>query len=486
MVDERTPLIPAPTPAELLQANGKAKIAPATNDTENNNEEEEDVPLPKVQIFLLCYARLIEPIAFFSIFPFINQMIFETGGIKESDVGFWSGLIESLFSLTQMFLMVPWGRAADRFGRKPTLVFSLWGVAVATALFGFSVNVWQMVVFRCVAGIFAGTVVTVRAMITENSTPKTQARAFSFFAFASNFGIFVGPLIGGVLAKPAEVYPRVFGHVQLFKDFPYALPTLVTGLFGASAALVCTLFVKETLKGKKEGEEAPKPMSAWEIIKAPGVLPVLALYSTIMLLALAYTAIIPVFWFTDLELGGYGFSPQLISAFLGLGGLAQAMWLLFIFPPLQHRIGTGGIIRICGYAWPFFFAGWPLGYLLLKHNLKVAFWIIVPPCLVIGSGIAMSFTAIQLSLNDISPSSSAFGTLNALALAMVSGIRAFAPVLFSSLYALGVRSQWIGGQLIWLVLLALAFLNIVAMGFLPEKAEGRPKKQTTRRFDDDE
>lgn len=37
---------------------------------------------------------------------------------------------------------------------------------------------------------------TVRAMITENSTQKTQARAFSLFAFSGNVGIFLGPLIG--------------------------------------------------------------------------------------------------------------------------------------------------------------------------------------------------------------------------------------------------------------------------------------------------
>jgi MFS-type transporter involved in bile tolerance (Atg22 family) len=37
---------------------------------------------------------------------------------------------------------------------------------------------------------------TVRAMMTENSTPRTQARAFSFFAFSGNVGIFLGPLIG--------------------------------------------------------------------------------------------------------------------------------------------------------------------------------------------------------------------------------------------------------------------------------------------------
>jgi MFS-type transporter involved in bile tolerance (Atg22 family) len=37
---------------------------------------------------------------------------------------------------------------------------------------------------------------TIRTMISENSTPKTQARAFSFFAFSGNMGILLGPLIG--------------------------------------------------------------------------------------------------------------------------------------------------------------------------------------------------------------------------------------------------------------------------------------------------
>lgn len=76
------------------------------------------------------------------------------------------------------------------------LVISLLGLTVATALFGLSKTLWQMALFRCLGGVFAGTIVTVRAMLSENSTKHTQARAFSFFAFASNMGIFVGPLIG--------------------------------------------------------------------------------------------------------------------------------------------------------------------------------------------------------------------------------------------------------------------------------------------------
>jgi MFS family permease len=55
--------------------------------------------------------------------------------------------------------MISWGRAADRFGRKPVLVCSLIGVSIATALFGLSKTLWQMVLFRCLAGVFSGSVV---------------------------------------------------------------------------------------------------------------------------------------------------------------------------------------------------------------------------------------------------------------------------------------------------------------------------------------
>jgi MFS family permease len=69
-------------------------------------------------------------------------------------------------------------------------------MSVATTLFGMSQALWQMILFRCLAGCFAGTVLTVRAMLSEISTKHTQARAFSFFAFANNLGLFFGPLMG--------------------------------------------------------------------------------------------------------------------------------------------------------------------------------------------------------------------------------------------------------------------------------------------------
>jgi MFS family permease len=64
-----------------------------------------------------------------------------------------------MFSLTQLIFMISWGRASDRIGRKPVLVISLFGMSAATAMFGFSKTVWQMVFFRCLAGVFSGSIV---------------------------------------------------------------------------------------------------------------------------------------------------------------------------------------------------------------------------------------------------------------------------------------------------------------------------------------
>ena len=191
-----------------------------TSDTNARDETKDgEKPMPYTQVCLLCYVSLAEPVAFFAIFPFINEMIQRTGHMNEKDVGFWGGLIESLFSLVQMVLMIFYGRASDRMGRKPVLVFSLTGIALATALFGMSRTLWQMIVTRCLAGVFAGSVVTVRTMLSEITTKETQGKAFSYYMFVRNAGIFIGPLIGMFL-KGLSAYFVVTNDLAQVEGLP--------------------------------------------------------------------------------------------------------------------------------------------------------------------------------------------------------------------------------------------------------------------------
>lgn len=116
--DESTPLLPPKSPT--LAQDG------------------EDKPLRKDQLFLLCLARLVEPVAFFSIFPFLNEMIEEVSlihaggslscctpylafagslsqlGVPTEHCGFYTGAVESLFSFVQFLIMPIWGRYSDK------------------------------------------------------------------------------------------------------------------------------------------------------------------------------------------------------------------------------------------------------------------------------------------------------------------------------------------------------------------------------------
>ena len=87
----------------------------------------------------------------------------------------------------------------------------------------------------------------------------------------------------------------------------------------------------------------------------------------------------------------------------------------------------------------------------------------------------------QLALNDISPSHETLGTLNAIALAAQSGLRAVAPAVATSIYAVGVKYHILGGQLFWLcqIMLALGLFGLLRL--LPVKAKGEVKRKQNGR-----
>lgn len=51
-----------------------------------------DTPLPMGQVAVLMIARLVDPVAFFGVFPFLPKMV-ELTGVRPEDVGFYAGII---------------------------------------------------------------------------------------------------------------------------------------------------------------------------------------------------------------------------------------------------------------------------------------------------------------------------------------------------------------------------------------------------------
>ncbi|KAM3476037.1 hypothetical protein MY8738_007120 [Beauveria namnaoensis] len=444
-----------------------------------------DKPLPGRQIFLLCYARTMEPIAFFSIFPYIAAMVQRNGHLPPSDVGFYSGLIESLFSLTQTAVLIVWGRLADRLGRKRVLVWSLAGMAVGPALFGLATTLPQMIFFRCLAGVFSGSALIIRTMMFDHCTPRTQARAFSWFAFAGNVGILLGPIIGGALADPAAQYLGLFGGWAFLKRYPYAAPGFAVSAIAVTAVLTSVLFLEETLDYKDAqktrhqasggggggGDNKAERLTIWQLLRTRGIPTVLLVNGSVMIMAFAFTALLPVVLFTPVAIGGLGLSPPQISTYMAVQGLSQAVWLVGVFPRLHRRLGNKKLLMACAVAYPFFF----LAYIVLNELLRVdtpaarawAWAVVGPLAAVVGPGVSMAFTGVQLALNDASPDPHVMGTLNGIALTLASALRSFVPGLTTALYAVGVREQILRGHLAWVVLIPVSMLMLIVIPMLP-------------------
>ena len=159
-------------------------------------------------------------------------------------------------------------------------------------------------------------------------------------------------------------------------------------------------------------------------------------------------------------------------------GASQALWLLAAFPRLQRRLGTKGVLRACGLAYPFFFAGYPLLNALLRRGsdpARACFWVLGVVVALVGPGVSMAFTGVQLSLNDVSPSPRVLGTLNAIALTASSGIRSVAPGVSTAIYAVGVRNHILWGHLAWILLIPLAAAVPFFVKLLPE--DKKPQQQ---------
>jgi len=107
----------------------------------DRNAPRKETPLPITQIVVLLLLQLSEPITSLSIGPYINQLVSElpvVGG-DERKVGYYAGLIVSLYFAAEAVTVLQWSRLSDHIGRKPVLLCGLLGTIVASSCLAFPV-----------------------------------------------------------------------------------------------------------------------------------------------------------------------------------------------------------------------------------------------------------------------------------------------------------------------------------------------------------
>ncbi|MDU0293340.1 MFS transporter [Saccharothrix longispora] len=163
------------------------------------------------EVWVLVVASFIIAIGFGIVAPVLPAYA------KSFDVGtFAVSAVVSSFALVRLLFAPMSGRLVNRFGETWVYIVGILIVAVGTGACGFATAYWQLIVFRCFAGI-GSTMFTVSAVgLLIRITPATlRGRASGLWATGFLLGNIAGPIVGAALVEISIQVPFVAYAVAL-------------------------------------------------------------------------------------------------------------------------------------------------------------------------------------------------------------------------------------------------------------------------------
>ena len=121
--------------------------------------------------------------------------------------GFQVALILTVYALAQLLFLPAWGWVSDRIGRRPVILFSLFGTVCSFVALAFADSIGMIYLARALAGFFAASIGTAQAVVTDVTSPSERASGMGIIGAAFGAGLVVGPILGGLTAEIDEKAP---------------------------------------------------------------------------------------------------------------------------------------------------------------------------------------------------------------------------------------------------------------------------------------
>jgi len=274
---------------------------------------------------------LIDVTGFGIIIPVLPKLITELIHGDLSDASRIGGWLLFAYSLMQFVCAPILGNLSDKYGRRPVLLFSLFGFGLDYILQGFAPNIIWLFIGRIIAGITGGSFTTASAYIADISAPEKRAQNFGMIGAAFGIGFIIGPVLGGILGHYGS-------RIPFFAAAALALLNWIYGYF----------ILPESLDHEHRRSfdwKRANPMGSLMHLKKYPV--VSNLVASITLLYIASHAVQST-W-TYYTMSKFGWNEQLVGYSLGFVGLTvgivQGALIRVIIPKLgQHKsvyVGLG-------------------------------------------------------------------------------------------------------------------------------------------------
>jgi len=206
--------------------------------------------------------------------PILPLFIEQLGVHNVAEIEEWSGIAYGVTFICMAIFSPIWGKAADRYGRKPMLLRASMGMALVLTCMGFVQNVYQLVGLRLLQGTISGYYSAAITLVATQTPKERSGWALGTLSSGAVAGMLLGPLIGGAVSE-------VLGIRSVF---------FVIGALLLVAFLAALLYISEDFTPS----ETPSPnlWEIWSTLPFPEV--TIAMFVTTLILQLALMSIQPI------------------------------------------------------------------------------------------------------------------------------------------------------------------------------------------------
>lgn len=158
-------------------------------------------PSKKPAIGFIFITLLIDITGWGLIIPVMPKLIEQLINGDVSTAARWAGWLGFAYAITQFLFAPIIGSLSDQFGRRPVLLFSLFGFGIDYILLALAPTIGWLFLGRIIAGITGASITTASAYIADISTAETRAKNFGMIGAAFGVGFILGPVLGGLLGS---------------------------------------------------------------------------------------------------------------------------------------------------------------------------------------------------------------------------------------------------------------------------------------------
>ena len=278
-------------------------------------------------------TALMDVIALGIIIPVLPNLIKQMAGGSTAEALHYVLIFSTTWALMQFFASPIVGSLSDRFGRRPVLLISIFGLGCDYIIMAMAPNLGWLFVGRLISGITAASFSTAGAYIADITPPEKRAQNFGLIGAAFGVGFVLGPSLGGFLGGINPRLPFWFAAGLAMVNWLYGLFVLPESLPKERRA---------AFSWKKAN-----PVGSLMLLAAhPGLL---GLAGTFFLYMLGHQALQQIFvLFT-----GYRFHWGIrdVGLFLGATGAASIVVQMTLVKPVVKAVGERGAMLIglaCG------------------------------------------------------------------------------------------------------------------------------------------